>query len=164
MKTLLLLRHAKSSKEDPGLRDFDRPLNERGVMDARLVGDFIRQQKIQPDLIISSPAERARQTADLVLKAVGLKVELRFDERIYEASVRRLFEVVSQIEDARNTAMLVGHNPGFEELFESLTGEARHLPTASLACIELGAETWSKVGVEAGNLKWFMAPKEFRPD
>src|SRR6266480_3652337 len=103
MKTLLLLRHAKSSKEDPGLRDFDRPLNERGVMDARLVGDFIRQQKIQPDLIISSPAERARQTADLVLKAAGLK-------------------------------------------------------------IELGAETWSKVGVEAGNLKWFMAPKELRPD
>jgi phosphohistidine phosphatase len=164
MKTLLLLRHAKSSKTDSSLRDYDRPLSERGVTDAGLIGSFVRQQKIHPDVIVSSPAKRARQTAELVLKSAGLEVELRFDERIYEASVRRLLEVISQIEDARNTAMLVGHNPGFEELFESLTGEARHLPTAALACIETGTETWSKVGVEAGNLKWFIAPKELRHD
>jgi len=164
MKTLLLLRHAKSSKKDPGLRDFDRSLNERGVTDAKLIGKFIRQQKIQPDLIISSPAERARQTADLVLEAAGLNVELRCDERIYEASARRLFEVVSQIEDARNSVMLVGHNPGFDELFESMTGEARHLPTAALACIESASEKWSTVGAEPGSLKWFIAPKELRRD
>ena len=96
MKTLLLLRHAKSSREDPSLQDFDRPLNERGKKDAPLIGKYARKQKIKADLVISSPAERARQTAELFLKSAGPKVELRFDKQIYEASIRRLLSVVSQ--------------------------------------------------------------------
>ena len=165
MKTLLLLRHAKSSKEDTSLRDFDRPLNtERGIKDAQLIGKYIRKQKIKADLVISSPAERARNTAELVLKSAGRKVELRFDERIYEASGRRLVNIISQIEDTANTVILVGHNPGFEELFEALTNEDRSLPTASLACIELGVEKWSKMRAGVGDLKWLVAPKELRSD
>src|SRR5260370_42649723 len=108
MKTLLLLRHAKSSKDDPSLNDFDRPLNERGRKDAQGIGKYIRKQKIKPDLVISSPAERARQTIELVLKSAGLKIELKFDKRIYEASVRSLLNVVSQIEDTANAVILVG--------------------------------------------------------
>jgi phosphohistidine phosphatase len=162
MKTLLLLRHAKSSQEDPSLQDFDRPLNERGQQDAPLIGKYIRKQKIKADLVISSPAERARQTAELFMKSAGLKVELRFDKRIYEASLRRLLQVTSLIEDSVSTAIMIGHNPGFAELFEALTGEDRDLPTASLACIELSVEKWSKVRTGVGDLKWLVTPKELK--
>lgn len=164
MKTLLLLRHAKSSKDDPSLKDFDRPLNARGKKDTQLIGTYIRNQKMNADLVISSPAERARQTAELVLKSAGLKVELTFDKRIYEASGRRFLNVISQVEDTANTVILIGHNSGFEELFEALIGEARHLPTASLTCIELDVEKWSKVRTGVGYLKWLVAPKELRRD
>ncbi|MDX6289482.1 MAG: phosphohistidine phosphatase [Blastocatellia bacterium] len=164
MKTLLLLRHAKSSKDDPSLIDFDRPLNERGKNDAQLIGKYIRQQKIKADFVVSSPAERARQTAELVLKSAGLEVELRFDKRIYEAAVRSLLNVVSQIEDTASAVVLVGHNPGFAELLEALTGEARDLPTASLACIELSLEKWSKAQADVGQLKWLVTPKKLRSD
>jgi len=162
MKTLLLLRHAKSSREDSSLQDFDRPLNERGKKDAPLIGKYCRKQKIKADLAVSSPAERARQTAELVLKSAGLKVELRFDQRIYEASLRRLLDVISQIEDTVSTLIMVGHNPGFEELFEALTGQAHDLPTASLACIELSVEKWSEVRAVVGDLKWLVTPKELK--
>jgi phosphohistidine phosphatase len=142
------------------VKDFDRPLSERGKSDAQLIGEYIRKSKA--DLVISSPAERARQTAELALKAAGLKVELRFDKRIYDAEVHRLLNVISQIEDAAKSVVLIGHNPGFEELLEALTGENRDLPTASLACIELRAERWSKVRAGVGHLKWLVAPKELR--
>src|SRR5436190_24158555 len=121
MKTLLLLRHAKSSKDEPALGDFDRPLNDRGKDDAKLMGRFMRERSICPDLLISSPAKRARLTAELVLKAAGLPINVAFDERIYEADVHRLLAVVSQIEPGINVVMLVGHNPGCEDLVEVLT-------------------------------------------
>lgn len=160
MKTLLLLRHAKSSWENADQKDFDRPLNNRGLKAAPAVGRFLRGQKEQPQLIISSPAERARQTTSLVREAAGLTADLRYDERIYEASVERLMEVVSQIEDAREVVMLVGHNPGFEALLEQLTGETQRMPTAALACLELDVDKWSKVRENTGRLKWLVKPKE----
>jgi phosphohistidine phosphatase len=162
MKTLLLLRHAKSSWKETGARDFDRPLNQRGLKAAPVIGRLIRKRKLRPDLVLSSPAERARQTAQLVLDAAGLETELRYDERIYEASASRLFEIVSQIEDDARTAMLVGHNPGLEELVEALTGEAPGLSTAALACIELDIERWSKVQARANQLVWLAKPKELK--
>lgn len=160
MKTLLLLRHAKSSWKDNDAKDFDRPLNQRGLKAAPVIGRLIRKRKLQPDLVISSPAERARQTIQLVLEAAGLKAELRYDERIYEASAARLFEIVSQIDDEAAVVMMVGHNPGFEELVEALTGEPLSLPTAALACIELDIEKWSKVRSGANQLSWLVKPKE----
>src|SRR4051812_44478076 len=102
MKTLLLLRHAKSSWDDAAIKDFDRPLNGRGLSAAPLVGKFIREQKIAPELILCSPARRARETIALVVKAGRMDAPLRFDERIYEASVERLCEIVSQIEEKVN--------------------------------------------------------------
>lgn len=162
MKTLLLLRHAKSSWKDDAMRDFDRPLNQRGLKTAPVIGKLIKKRKLQPDLVLSSPAERARQTTQLVIEAAGLKTELRYDERIYEASVARLLEIVSQIDDEANMVMLVGHNPGFAELLEVLTGEAHNLPTAALACIELNIEKWNKVRAGAGHLEWLVKPKELK--
>ena len=162
MKTLLLLRHAKSSWKDANTRDFDRPLNQRGLKAAPAIGRLIRKRKLQPDLVLSSPAERARQTAQLALDAAGLKTELRYDERIYEASVARLFEIISQIDDEANQVMLVGHNPGLEELLAALTGEGRSFPTAALACVELSIEKWNKVRAGGGQLEWLAKPKELK--
>src|SRR5258708_22429142 len=112
MKTLLLLRHAKSSWKEQAVKDFDRPLNQRGLKAAPSVGRLMRKRKLQPDLVLSSPAERARQTTQLVLESAGLKTELRYDERIYEATGMRLFEIVAQIEDHANMVLLVGNTHG----------------------------------------------------
>jgi len=160
LKKLLLLRHAKSSWDNAALADFDRPLNERGLRAAPLVGRFMRERKLRPDLIICSPAERARETASLVIEAAGLDAPLRFDERIYDATSTRLAEIVSQIEDAAGEALLVGHNPGFEELLERLTGEARRMATATLASITLDIEKWNKLRDGCGRLEWIVKGKE----
>lgn len=160
MKRLLLLRHAKSSWADAGLSDFDRPLNERGLQAAPLVGRFMRKRKLRPDLVLCSPAERARHTASLVREAAGFDAPLRYDERIYEATAARLLEVVSQIEEDAAEVLLVGHNPGLEELLARLTGEPRHMPTAALARVLLDTEKWGKVREHAGLFELFIKPKE----
>jgi phosphohistidine phosphatase len=162
MKTLITLRHAKSSHEVGNLKDIDRPLNERGIGDAKLMGGVIRKRQIQPDLIVASPAERVRQTADLALKAARINVELSFDKRIYEASARGLFKVLRDFDDTSNTVMLIGHNPGLEDLLERLTGEAIILPTAALARVELNVEHWTEVRTGAGKLALRVTPKELK--
>src|SRR5260370_38059793 len=99
MKTLLQLRHAKSSWKTGGVKDFDRPLNQRGLKGAPQVGKLVRKRKLKPHLVLSSPAERARQPAQLMLASARLNIDLRYDERSYEASKARLLEVVYQIDD-----------------------------------------------------------------
>jgi phosphohistidine phosphatase len=160
MKRLLLLRHAKSSWNDAGLADFDRPLNERGLRAAPLMGRFMRERKLRPDLVLCSPAQRARQTAALLAEAAGLSAPLRYDGRIYEATAARLVEVLSQAEEEAREILLVGHNPGLEELLALLTGEARRMPTAALACIELDTDNWAKLAARSGRLEWHVKPKE----
>lgn len=160
MKTLYLLRHAKSSWDDPGLKDFDRPLNKRGLKAAPKVGAYMLKEKIRPDVILSSPALRAQQTTHVVCEAAGLSALINFDERIYEASVQRLFEIVAGFADAVNTAMMVGHNPGFEDLLAALTGESQRMPTAALACIELKTKKWSDLTGGCGKLKWLVKAKD----
>lgn len=160
MKTLLLLRHAKSSWDDRSLRDFDRPLNERGLKAAPLIGELIGRRKLRPQLVISSPAERARQTASLVLRSAGLAEEVRYDSRVYEASMAQLLDIVREIDEKVESAMLVGHNYGIENLLEHLTGEARHMPTAALAQIALDVDGWNASGASAGRLEFFVKPKD----
>lgn len=160
MKTLYLLRHAKSSWKNADLQDFDRPLNGRGRETAPLVGGFIRKKKLRVDLIISSPAVRARQTAALVKDSAGLAADLLFDERIYEADVGALVEVVTQAAESADALLLVGHNPGLEELLMFLTGEGHGMPTAALAALALDVEKWAKVREQTGRLEWLMRPKE----
>ena len=164
MKTILLLRHAKSSWDDPALEDFDRPLSERGVNDSKLMGKYARRQKVSADLVLSSPATRAKHTTELFLAAAGLKNTPVYDERIYEAEVRRLLGIISDLDDANDTVLLVGHNPGLEDLCEHLTGHTRKVPTASLTCIELSADKWNGPKVGTGELKWRMTPKKLKRD
>jgi phosphohistidine phosphatase len=159
MKTLLLLRHAKSSWKDPDLRDFDRPLNKRGIKAAARMGKFMRTQRINPGLIISSPARRARMTASLVMENARLDAELRYDERIYEADAETLLKVVSQIDEGVEMVVIIGHNPGMEELLEVLTGEEQEMATATLAEIALKVEKWNAVHQHSGRLKFLVKPK-----
>lgn len=119
----------------------------------------MRKQKVTPDLVLSSPAVRARETIEIVIKAAG-ETELRFDQRIYEAGPLRLLEVISQIDEDKRSVLLVGHNPGMEELLQALTGRVEHMATGTLAKIDLKAARWSKALEGKGNLEWLVKPKE----
>ena len=160
MKTLYVLRHAKSSWENQNQTDFERPLNERGLQTAPRIGKLMRAQKFIPDLIVSSPAARARITAEMVRDAASFRAEIQFDERIYEAAIKNLFEVLGRISNNAGSLLLVGHNPGLENLVERLTGEFRLMPTAALAVIELNIEEWSEIDYNSGRLCKFIVPKE----
>ena len=160
VKTLYLLRHAKSSWDDVSLSDFERPLNDRGLRTAPFMGKFMREKGFEPAVIVSSPAERAKQTAELVKNAAGFSCELRFDERIYEASTGTHFQVLSEIGNNHRSAMLVGHNPGLESLIRLLTGEIQPMPTAAFAVIDLNIEIWDQIDKDSGQLQNVFRPKE----
>lgn len=160
MKTLFILRHAKSSWSDPDLADFDRPLNDRGERTAPFMGELMRKNAFSPSVILSSPAIRAKQTALLVKEAGNLDAEVRFDERIYEASPQGLRQVVSEIDEAYETAMLVGHNPGMEGFIRFLTGHLEPMPTAALAVVDLQIDMWNKIDDGIGELQTVYRPKD----
>lgn len=163
MKTLFLLRHAKSSWKDQSLPDFERPLNRRGKDAAERMGRYLKHELIVPELVLSSPATRARETLERVAKAAKWSTEVRFDQRIYEAGGLRLLEVISQIENDRHTALLVGHNPGMEELLMLLTGGTEHLPTGSLVKIEIKTSKWTTAGDKRAKLAWLKKPRDLPP-
>lgn len=164
MKTLLLLRHAKSSWDTPGMPDYDRPLAARGERDAPKVGKAFRSSGVELDLIVSSTARRARETAEHFASAAGYSGPIEYADEIYEASVSGLLGVVRRLPDEADTALLVGHNPGFEDLLSVLCGRdgapARfRVPTATLACVELDGASWAGVGQGAGTLQWMIVPR-----
>jgi len=163
-RTLYLLRHAKSSWKDASLRDFDRPLKSRGREAAKQIGKRLASEKPQPVLVVCSPAARTRETAEIVLKHSNLKADVHFAQRIYEASLRDLLHVVSDIPDDKEVVMMIGHNPGFEELVSFLSGEYRRMPTCALAKIRLDVGTWKGIKAGEGMLAWFITPKELAED
>jgi phosphohistidine phosphatase len=162
MKTLILLRHAKASRDDLSLKDFDRPLNHRGEDDARLMGRYLRNEKLVVDAVVSSPAKRALTTTELFLKAANISLEPALEDRIYEAGLSQLLRIVSEMDSSYNTVLLIGHNPGFEELAESLTGQYIRLPTAALAVIDLSVDRWSDARPRSGKLRALVTPKELK--
>ena len=142
MKTLLLLRHARPSQISPTGRDFDRPLTEEGRADALLIGQLLRRRQLRPEAIICSPAARALQTADYVIEASRFRTRLLFYDRIYEANTEQLIEVVSEVGGGAGMLLVVGHNPGLQELLERLTGESAPMLPATLARIDLDIDAW----------------------
>jgi phosphohistidine phosphatase len=162
MKTLFLLRHAKSSWHDPDLPDFERPLNDRGLRTAPFMGEFMKANGLSPAIILSSPAVRARTTAELVKKAGDIDAEIQFDKDIYEASPQQLYRIISEISDANESAMIVGHNPGMEGIVQFLTGRLEAMPTAALAVIDLDVSSWSEVTHGCGELQAIHRPKEIQ--
>lgn len=161
MKTLLILRHAKSSWKHAELSDHDRPLKNRGQREARRVGLLISELQLVPKLIVCSTATRARQTADLVARHSGYSNEIRFDPLLYHGDPSEFLDIVKNLPEAVDNAMLVGHNPGFEEFLLSLTGRSEQLSTAALALVELNVEHWKEAGAGgSAALKHVWRPRE----
>lgn len=143
MKTLLVLRHAKSSWVESGLDDHERPLNDRGEREAPKVGEQLRQRRLVPDLIISSDAVRAHKTTVAVAGAAGHSGEIRLDHSLYLAAPDDILAVLRSADENAGIVMVVGHNPGLEGLVRQLTGETTYLATATVAEIALPIDRWS---------------------
>jgi phosphohistidine phosphatase len=143
VKTLLLLRHAKSSWDDSTLEDHERPLNKRGRKDAPRMGTLVREHNLTPDLIITSDAVRARLTAEAVAEKAEYAGEIVTDPRLYLAAPDDIVSVLRTVPGTTaGKVMIVGHNPGLEELLARMTGEPEGMPTAALAQIELPIDRW----------------------
>jgi phosphohistidine phosphatase len=163
MKTLLLLRHAKSSWDNPALGDHERVLNKRGQRDAPRMGRLIADEEIVPDCIVSSTASRARATAELVAEECGFSGEIQFVRELYHAPPSAYFSVLSQLPIDRKRVLVVAHNPGIEELQLLLTGEFESMPTAALAQIELNIDAWKQFDRDCeARLLHFWRPKELQ--
>ena len=161
MRELLVLRHAKSSWKSPELDDHDRPLNKRGKGDAPRMGRLILDEGMVPERIISSTAARAHSTAILVANACGYAADPLVTPRLYLAGPDEYLDLLSELKDGIGSALVVGHNPGMEELVEELTGAAEQMPTAALARIALDLESWTEiVGPVRGELLGLWRPKE----
>ncbi len=172
MKTLTLLRHAKSGWDDPVERDFDRPLNGRGRRAAHRMGRYLRDEALAFDQVVASPALRVQQTITGVEDGYGRPLSPLFDRRIYMASASTLLDVVHGLDDARATALLVGHNPGLEDLVLMLVpqGEAGlrdeveiKYPTATLAEMRFDVDRWADIDERSGTLVRLMRPRELDP-
>jgi phosphohistidine phosphatase len=145
LKQLLLMRHAKSSWKHPGLMDRQRPLNSRGRLDAPRMGALLARLDIVPQLIISSTALRAVQTASAVADAAGYGDEIRCLSPLYGADVADFWVALQTLPDKLELVMLVGHNPDLEELIETLTGQWQRMPTAALARLEMPISSWAEI-------------------
>jgi len=148
MKTLLVLRHAKSSWKNSNLADYDRPLNKRGKRDAPRMGELLAREGLVPDLIISSSAKRALTTAEAVALASDYQTEIQSTRHFYHAWPENYIEFLNEIPEKFDKVLVVGHNPGIEDLVEGLTGEWERMPTAALAQIVLSVDNWSDLNLE----------------
>ncbi len=161
MPTLLLMRHAKSGWDDPSLADHERPLNARGRKSAPRMGELLKQQGLVPDLIITSTARRAVDTAHAVVTSTGYDGRIEVTRRLYLAEPDTYLEVLGELEARYERVLLVGHNPGISELVGRLTGDAVEMPTAAIARIELAVPSLSAVhSGTRGRLVDLFKPKE----
>jgi phosphohistidine phosphatase len=164
MKTIILVRHAKSSWKDLGLDDFDRLLNKRGKRNAPFMGKKLKERQIKPDLILSSPAKRARKTALAIAKAIGYpKKKIVFNENMYHASAWYLYEMVRNLDDENETIMLFGHNPDFNDFADMLLKKnpVYNIPTTGVYCIRFNVNRWEKVREGKGESVFFDYPKRY---
>jgi phosphohistidine phosphatase len=146
MKTLVLVRHAKSAWGDPTLADHDRPLNDRGRRDAPEMGRRLRERGTSPDAILSSTAVRARTTAEAIAASLGLEpASVSLDERLYGSSPDTILGVVAELDEAVSTALVVAHDPGLSDLAYRLSGEIEHMPTCAVAEFRFAAWTWAEL-------------------
>jgi phosphohistidine phosphatase len=169
MRRLLLLRHAKSSWADPKHEDFERPLNSRGISGAKAVAAHFSATKLKPDLVLCSAALRARATLAELMPALARDTRISVERRLYMASAPRLLEAVRDTDDAVRTLLLIGHNPGLENLARLLAGSgpdemlsamAAKFPTAALAVFDFDADRWRDIGKGTGTLAEFTIPRD----
>jgi phosphohistidine phosphatase len=166
VKQLLLLRHAKSSWEDSELADHDRPLAPRGRRAAKLIAKHLRRQGIAPELVLCSSAARTRETLELIAPALGDGVPVQIEDQLYAASEQALLERVRAVEDGIESLLLIGHNPGVQQLAlllarsgEEVAALARKYPTAALATLEFNGP-WRELGAGSAEPNDFVTPKQ----
>jgi phosphohistidine phosphatase len=163
MKTLLLMRHAKSSWKHPDLPDQDRPLNKRGEKDAPRMGKFIREKELIPQLILASPAKRVAQTVDGMLEKMSFKGKVEYIDSLYLAEPSSYLSTLQTISDKFERVLIVGHNPGLEGLLQILSGQVESLPTASLAHLILPIEHWADLKEDTrGELVERVKPRDLK--
>jgi phosphohistidine phosphatase len=170
MLRLLLFRHAKSSWTDPGLDDHDRPLNPRGQKAAPLIGRFMREHKLVPDLVLCSPARRARETWKLASTELGAAPRLLVEDGLYDfGNGGRILDTVRGKADSAKSIMVVGHNPSIERLAQRLIGKgdmklrrrlAEKYPTGALAVVTFETKDWSAIEDGKGTLSIFIRPRD----
>ena len=162
MKRLYLIRHAKSSWSNLRISDFDRPLNQRGKREAPLMGKRLADKGICPDALISSPAKRARATAEIVARKVDYPVKrISYDDSAYTSDTVDLLQVLRRTDDRAKTAFLVGHNYAITDLAVLLTGEyIKKIPTSGVVAVDLSVESWAEVGVGKGTVLFFDFPEK----
>ncbi|MDQ2893814.1 MAG: histidine phosphatase family protein [Pseudomonadota bacterium] len=172
MKTLTLLRHAKSGWDDPVSRDFDRPLNPKGRRAAALIGRHMRSLGIAFDHVVASPAVRVGETIDAIVSAYGRTLAPIVDRRIYLASSATLLDVVRELPASATRALMVGHNPGLEDLVLMLVPEGQSglrdtaeekYPTATIAELELDVDDWAAAAPNGARLTRFVRPRDLDP-
>ena len=173
-KTLYLLRHAKSGWDDPVARDFDRPLNKRGEKAARVIGQWMASNGIVFEQVIASPAVRVIDTLHGIWAGYGRKMEPTWDRRVYLASSATLLDVLREASDAHDSILMVGHNPGMEDVVFDLVPDDGSsplreeveikYPTAALAQLDLPIDHWADIGKRTGHLKRFIRPRDLDPE
>lgn len=158
MKTLILLRHAKSSWDFPHLIDYDRPLNSRGTRDAPKMARWLSSQALNADMIISSGADRAKKTAT-AFQAV-LNIPVKIDDQLYHAGKSKILHVIKQTENNVNCLILVGHNPGLNDLADYiLSGFPDNIPTTGIVSLQMDIKKWSEASPKTSSLQFFQYPR-----
>lgn len=162
MKLLVLVRHAKSSWDDPALDDVERPLNPRGLRDAPRMGLQLERRRSTPDHMVSSPAQRAHATAEIFAERLGYpRPDIAIEPRIYEAGVKDLLDVIRHLDDAHDVVILFGHNPAVTSLVNVLTGAGLdNVPTCGVAEIAFDVEYWREASADQATLVEFDYPKK----
>ncbi|MFW2378350.1 SixA phosphatase family protein [Aliarcobacter butzleri] len=163
MKKLILIRHAKSDWSNPFLDDFLRPLNKRGKKNAPLMAKVLKEKNIRPDLIISSPSLRTKQTLEYFIKELNYKDEVKLEESIYEAPYENLLKVIKDIPNIHKIVFLIGHNPGLCDLTNFLVDKSfENIPTCGIVEIDFNAKSWQDISKENSNLISFEYPKKYQ--
>ncbi len=164
MKNLLLIRHAKSSWENPDLEDFERPLNERGLSDAPLMAEILKNHSVTIDKIFSSSAKRARMTVDIIANQLGIPENIiEYTDELYNANRRDLTNFLKRIDNDYKNIAIVGHNPGLTDLAHYLLYDFDYdLPTCALVLIKLDIKNWSDLKSGTGDLIFFEYPKKYK--
>lgn len=162
MKTLTLIRHAKSSWDDASLNDFDRPLSKRGKNDAPFMAKILKEQGTHPDIILSSPALRARKTAQVFAKELEFEHAITYNEAIYEANVKTLLQIVTSLDKKLSSVFLVGHNPSLNELAAHFLEFNENIVTCGVVEIAFDCQKWSEINSHNARLLSFSYPKKFR--
>ena len=163
MKTLSLIRHAKSSWKDPTLRDFDRPLNKRGYRSAPFMGQLLNEKNVKFDRVYSSPARRAIDTAKYICAEIDYDLdEIETNPGLYHADVPDLLNFICELDDKLNDVALVGHNPALTDLTNLLSAEPiDNVPTSGIVLFEIDVERWGDIAKDNVTLSGFEFPKKY---